>query len=161
MEKRSLRYQRLDSEHWAIGGSGWGEGCDDALSMEALACAWDEGVNLYDSCDSYGNGHSEELIGRFLAGKRDKAVIVTKGGTNFRVPERSKNFTREYLKMCLDESLKRLQTDYVDVYLLHVPDAGWQDREQVLDTMKELKKSGKSQILRACHVGSCGYPPRL
>ena len=143
--KTELKVSEIGFGAWAIGGSGWGEGCDDALSMEALACAWEEGVNLYDTCDSYGNGHSEELIGRFLTGKRDKAVIVTKGGTNFRVPERSKNFTREYLKMSLDESPKRLQTDYVDVYLLHVPDAGWQDREQVLDTMKELKRSGKAQ----------------
>lgn len=144
--KTELKVSEIGFGAWAIGGSGWGEGCDDALSMEALACAWEEGVNLFDTCDSYGNGHSEELIGKFLAGKRHEAVIVTKGGTNFRVPERSKNFTREYLKMCLDESLKRLQTDYVDVYLLHVPDAGWQDKEQVLDTMKELKQSGKARF---------------
>ena len=131
---------------WAIGGAGWGEGCDDELSRKALECAWDAGVTLYDTCDSYGNGHSEELIGNFLKGKRDQAVIVTKGGTNFRLPERSKNFTRDYLVMCLDESLKRLQTDYVDVYLLHVPDAAWQEKGEVFETMKLLKKSGKARF---------------
>ena len=115
--------------------------------MEALACAWDEGVNLYDTCDSYGNGHSEGLIGRFLAGKRDKAVIVTKGGTNFRVPERSKNFTREYLKMCLDESLKRLQTDYVDILLLHRPDT-LMEPEEVADAFDTLEREGKVRLFR-------------
>lgn len=144
--KTELKVSEIGFGAWAIGGAGWGEGCDDALSMEALACAWDAGVNLFDTCDSYGNGHSEKLIGEFLKGKREQAVVVTKGGTNFRVPERSKNFTKEYLKMCLDESLERLGMDYVDVYLLHVPDAGWQDREEVLETMKELKKSGKTRF---------------
>lgn len=144
--KTELSVSEIGFGAWAIGGSGWGEGCDDAQSTEALECAWEAGVNLFDTCDSYGNGHSEELIGKFLKGRRDRAVVVTKGGTNFRLPERSKNFTRDYLKMCLDESLQRLQTDYVDVYLLHVPDAGWQDREEVLDTMKELKKSGKTRF---------------
>lgn len=144
--KTELLVSEIGFGAWAIGGSGWGEGCDDAQSMEALECAWEAGVNLFDTCDSYGNGHSEELIGKFLKGRRDKAVVVTKGGTNFRLPERSKNFTRSYLKMCLDESLQRLQTDYVDVYLLHVPDAGWQDREEVLETMKELKQSGKARF---------------
>lgn len=144
--KTELMVSEIGFGAWAIGGSGWGEGCDDGQSMRALECAWEAGVNLYDTCDSYGNGHSEKLIGKFLKGKRDKAIVVTKGGTNYRVPERSKNFTRDYLKMCLDESLKRLQTDYVDVYLMHVPDAGWQDRENVLDTMAELKKSGKARF---------------
>lgn len=144
--KTELKVSEIGFGAWAIGGAGWGEGCDDALSMEALSCAWDAGVNLFDTCDSYGNGHSEKPIGEFLKGKRDQAVVVTKGGTNFRVPERSKNFTKEYLKMCLDESLERLGMDYVDVYLLHVPDAGWQDREEVLETMKELKQSGKTRF---------------
>lgn len=144
--KTELKVSEIGFGAWAIGGAGWGGGCKDAVSMEALACAWDAGVNLFDTCDSYGNGHSERLIGEFLKGKREQAVVVTKGGTNFRVPERSKNFTKEYLKMSLDESLERLGMDYVDVYLLHVPDAGWQDREEVLETMKELKKSGKARF---------------
>ena len=108
---------------WAIGGRGWGDGSSDRDAVEALTVSWEKGVNLYDTCDAYGDGHSEELIGEFLKGRRKEAVIVTKGGTNFRLPERSKNFSKEYLMMCLEESLKRLQTDYVDVYLLHVPDA--------------------------------------
>lgn len=144
--KTELQVSEIGFGAWAIGGSGWGDFCNDGNSMEALECAWENGVNLFDTCDSYGNGHSEELIGKFLKGKRQEAVIVTKGGTNFRVPERSKNFDRDYLKMCLDESLQRLGTDYVDVYLLHVPDAGWQDRAEVLETMKELKKSGKTRF---------------
>lgn len=90
---------------WAIGGKGWGTGCDDTSSREALQTAWEGGVNLFDTCDAYGDGHSETLIGEFLQGKREEAVIVTKGGTNYRLPERSKNFTREYLISSLEESL--------------------------------------------------------
>jgi aryl-alcohol dehydrogenase-like predicted oxidoreductase len=132
---------------WAIGGLGWGEGPDDANAVEALKRAWDLGVNFYDTCDAYGNGHSETLIGEFLKGRRNEAVIVTKGGTNYRVPERSKNFSHDYLMMCLDESLQRLQTDSVDVYLLHVPSAEWQEKGKVFDTLKEMKKSGKARYV--------------
>ena len=128
---------------WAIGGKGWGDGSSDRDAVEALNVSWEKGVNLYDTCDAYGDGHSEILIGEFLKGRREASVIVTKGGTNYRLPERSKNFNRDYLMMCLEESLGRLQTDYVDVYLLHVPDADWQDRAAVLETLKEMKQSGK------------------
>lgn len=128
---------------WAIGGRGWGDGICDRDAVEALTVSWEKGVNLYDTCDAYGDGHSEELIGEFLKGRRKEAVIVTKGGTNFRLPERSKNFSKEYLMMCLEESLKRLQTDYVDVYLLHVPDAKLQDECGVFETLKEMKRSGR------------------
>ena len=131
---------------WAIGGSGGGEGGSDADSMAALEKAYELGINLYDTCDSYGNGHSEKLIGEFMKGRRKEIVLVTKGGTNFRLPERSKDFTREYLLMCLDESLQRLQTDYVDVYLLHVPDSVWQEKGKIFDTMKEIKVSGKARF---------------
>ena len=81
-----------------------------------------------------------------MKGRREEIVLVTKGGTNFRLPERSKDFTRDYLLMCLDESLQRLQTDYVDVYLLHVPDSAWQEKGKIFDTMKEIKASGKARF---------------
>ena len=128
---------------WAIGGKGWGSTADDEKAWEALEISWDQGGRLFDTCDAYGDGHSEILLGKFLKGKRQEAVIVTKGGTNFRVQERSKNFEREYLFACLEESLRRLQTEYVDVYLLHVPDAAWQEKGLIWDTLKEMKQSGK------------------
>ena len=96
---------------WAIGGLGWGESADDVNYIAALKKAYELGVTLYDTCDAYGNGHSEELIGKVFKGMRDKVVLATKAGTNFRVPERSKNFGRQYLIDCLDESLVRMQTD--------------------------------------------------
>jgi aryl-alcohol dehydrogenase-like predicted oxidoreductase len=130
---------------WAIGGAGWGDNRNDDDAKAALKAAMDAGVNFYDTCDSYGDGHSEELTGEFFKGIRKDVIIVTKGGTNFRVPERSKNFTRDYLMMSLDESLQRLQTDYVDVYLLHVPDSKWQEDAEVFKTMEEIKKSGKAR----------------
>lgn len=145
--KTNLRVSDVGFGAWAIGGLGWGDKPDDANAMAALNRAWELGVNFYDTCDAYGNGHSELLIGDFLKGKRSETIVVTKGGTNFRVPERSKNFSRDYLMMCLDESLTRMKTDYVDVYLLHVPSSEWQEKGKVFDTLKEMKKSGKARFV--------------
>ena len=145
--KTDLKVSDVGFGAWAIGGLGWGAKPDDENAVAALKKAWDSGVNFYDTCDAYGNGHSEELMGTFFKGMRQQAIIVTKGGTNYRVPERSKNFTHDYLMMCLDESLQRLQTDYVDVYLLHVPSAQWQDQEKVFETLKEMKASGKTRYV--------------
>lgn len=145
--KTDLKVSDVGFGAWAIGGLGWGAGPDDENAVAALKKAWELGVNFYDTCDAYGNGHSEELIGEFMKGKHQEAVIVTKGGTNYRLPERSKNFSHDYLMMCLDESLMRLKMDYVDVYLLHVPNAEWQEKGKVFETLKEMKKSGKSRYV--------------
>ncbi|MDD4310923.1 MAG: aldo/keto reductase [Eubacteriales bacterium] len=145
--RTGLEVSEIGFGAWAIGGKGWGDDVVDDASRKALQAAWELGMNLFDTADAYGDGHSEVLIGEFLQGKREQAVIVTKGGTNFRLPERSKDFTHDYLMMCLDESLRRLKTDYVDCYLLHVPSSEWQDRERVLETMKEMKASGKTRFV--------------
>lgn len=144
--KTGLKVSEIGFGAWAIGGQAWGDVPDDKNAIEALNAAWEGGVTLFDTCDAYGNGHSEELLGKFLRNRRQEAVIITKGGTNFRLPERPKNFAHDYLMMSLEESLQRLQTDYVDVYLLHVPNAEWQDRAQVFDTMREIKKTGKARF---------------
>lgn len=145
--KTGLRVSEIGFGAWAIGGQAWGNDITDKNAMAALQEAWQQGINLFDTADCYGDGHSEALIGAFLLGQREKAVIVTKGGTNYRVKERSKDFTRDYLIRSLDESLERLQTDYVDVYLLHVPNAQWQDEAHVLDTLREIKNSGKAHFV--------------
>ena len=75
-------------------------------------------------------------------------MIATKGGTNFRIPERSRNFDSDYIMMCVEESLRRLQTDYIDLYLLHVPVLEWQRKTDIYATLKAVKQSGKAR-----HVG--------
>lgn len=145
--KTGLHVSEIGFGAWAIGGQAWGNDITDKNAMAALQEAWQQGINLFDTADCYGDGHSEALIGAFLLGQREKAVIITKGGTNYRVKERSKDFTRDYLIRSLDESLERLQTDYVDVYLLHVPNAQWQDEAHVLDTLREIKNSGKAHFV--------------
>ncbi|MFA9379745.1 MAG: aldo/keto reductase [Acetanaerobacterium sp.] len=156
--KTDMKVSDIGFGAWAIGGTAWGSKPNDDDAVSAIKKAWELGVNFYDTCDAYGNGHSEELIGKFFKGIRKEAIIVTKGGTNFRVPERSKNFTRDYLIASLDESLQRLQTDYVDVYLLHVPDSSWQDRANIFETMAEIKKSGRA---RCCGLAMWGAADTL
>lgn len=158
--KTGLHVSEIGFGAWAIGGQAWGNDITDKNAMAALQEAWQQGINLFDTADCYGDGHSEALIGEFLLGQREKAVIVTKGGTNYRVKERSKDFTRDYLIRSLDESLERLQTDYVDVYMLHVPNAQWQDEAHVLDTLREIKNSGKAHFVGLAMWGGCGYAAR-
>ena len=144
--KTGLNVSEIGFGAWAIGGQAWGNDITDENATAALQEAWRQGINLFDTADCYGDGHSEALIGAFLQGRREKAVVVTKGGTNYRLKERSKDFSRDYLIRSLDESLERLQTDYVDVYLLHVPNAQWQDEAHVLDTLQEIKDGGKAHF---------------
>jgi len=108
---------------WGIGGGAGGHPAygptDDAESVRALDRARDEGVTLYDTSDLYGMGHSERLIGRAFRGKRDRAVIATKGGMIN--PAGEQDFSAAYLRVALERSLVRLGTDYVDLLQLHSP----------------------------------------
>src|ERR671918_2669682 len=94
----------------------------DAESLSAIDAALELGVNFIDTSDAYGAGYSESLLGKALRGKRDKVILATKGGNIMVGPERGKrNFAVDYIGRVLDESLKRLQTDSVDLYQLHNP----------------------------------------
>lgn len=114
---------------WAIGGpfllfgkpDGWGD-IDDAESIHAIHAAIDLGINFFDTADAYGTGHSEEVLGKALKGMRDKVVIATKGG--FVYDMEKKELTGEdtspaYFRKALEASLKRLGTDYIDLYQVH------------------------------------------
>lgn len=146
---------------WAIGGWPWG-GTDEDNSIDAIRAGLDAGMNFIDTAPAYGVGRSEEIIGRALEGRRDKAVIATKcglawhttGGTPFF--EQAGESVHKYLgpesvKYELEQSLKRLRTDYVDLYQTHWPDT----TTPVADTMAallELKAEGKIRAIGASNV---------
>jgi aryl-alcohol dehydrogenase-like predicted oxidoreductase len=138
---------------WAIGGpytangrpAGWGE-VDDDESIRAIRRALDLGVTLFDTADAYGCGHSERVLGRALAGRRDDAVIVTKVGNLFDEQTRTaggKDVSPAYLRRACDASLRRLNTDRIDVYLIHDGIAGPEEVPAVLDVLEELVADGK------------------
>jgi len=125
---------------WAIGGLDWGR-VDDRESVTSVHCAMDLGVNFFDTANVYGEGHSETILGRALKGRRDQAVIATKGGMQ---PGRgSLDFSASSLDQALTGSLQRLGTDYVDLYQLHNPDMEVIRRGDVFETLEGFRRAGK------------------
>jgi aryl-alcohol dehydrogenase-like predicted oxidoreductase len=116
----------------------------DEESLGAIDAALDLGVNFIDTSDAYGAGYSETLLGQALKGRRDKVVIATKGGNVMTGPDRGKrNFAPAYIDNVLHESLKRLQTDYIDLYQLHNPTVDVIEKGDVWEVLERRKKEGK------------------
>ena len=116
----------------------------DSESLGAIETALDLGVNFIDTSDAYGAGYSETLLGNALKGKRDKVVIATKGGNVMVGPNRGKRiFEPEYISRVMDESLQRLQTDYIDLYQLHNPTVDVIEKGAVWEVLERAKQAGK------------------
>jgi aryl-alcohol dehydrogenase-like predicted oxidoreductase len=146
-----IRASRIGLGTWAIGGALWG-GPDDDASVATIHRALELGVTLIDSAPGYGEGHSEEVIGRALVGRRDKAVIATKFGLQWdQTHAVVRNSTPSRIQRELEDSLRRLQTDHIDIYQIHWPDSKT-PMEQTASTMEKLFKAGK---IRAIGVSNC------
>lgn len=129
---------------WGIGGNAYGE-VDDNESKKVLHVAFESGITFYDTSDLYGNGHSEELLGKVFSLRRDKIVITTKGGmlphTTFEMPQ---DFSPRHVKNAIEGSLRRLRSDYIDLYLLHSPRIeDIQLNEDLVHTLETSKSEGK------------------
>lgn len=127
---------------WAIGGTSYGLTRDED-SLDALAAAWEHGVNFFDTADTYGHGHSEELIGKFLKGKREQAIIASKVGWDFYHGGSKKNFDSDYIRFACEESLKRLGAGHIDLYQLHNPKLEMIQSGEIFKVLDELKAAGK------------------
>jgi len=138
---------------WAIGGPfwegetphGWGE-VDDEESIRAIHCALDRGVNFFDTANVYGAGHSEKVLARALAGRREQAVIATKFNSVFDEATRQvtgSDPSPEGIRKACDESLRRLNTDYIDLYQFHDNGYPAEKAAPVRDTLEELVGAGK------------------
>jgi aryl-alcohol dehydrogenase-like predicted oxidoreductase len=131
---------------WGIGGLTDGRTSygptDDGQSLAALRRAFEVGVTFYDTANAYGDGHSEELIGHAFQGVRDRVVLASKVGMpRFGQPQ---DFSRDYIRCSLEDSLRRLRTDYLDLYQLHSPPMETLEREpDALEMLLDLQHEGK------------------
>ncbi|MDB5408693.1 MAG: putative chaperone-associated ATPase [Rhodospirillales bacterium] len=139
---------------WAIGGWMWG-GTDVRESIRTIRSAIDRGVNLIDTAAVYGFGRSEEIVGKALAvgGLRERMLIATKGGLEWRNGKISRNASPARIRQEVEQSLRRLRTDRIDLYQLHWPDP-MVPIEETAATFGELLKEGK---IRA--IGVSNYSP--
>jgi myo-inositol catabolism protein IolS len=128
---------------WAIGGSYWGP-TDDRESLSTIDAALDIGVNLFDTADVYGGGHSEELLGQAIKGRRDKFVVTTKIGWIDFDGERGRSAydTVEKLIAGVESNLQRLQMDYIDVIQSHI-DFRDPTMEIFVQGFQKLQRDGK------------------
>lgn len=131
----------------------YGQG-DDAQSLETLAMALDRGIDFLDTADMYGLGHNEELLGRFLKGRREKVVVATKFGivrdANAPAARRIDN-SPQYIRQACDASLRRLGLDTIDLYYAHRRDRSVPVEDSV-GAMAELVKAGKVRYLGLSEV---------
>jgi aryl-alcohol dehydrogenase-like predicted oxidoreductase len=138
---------------WAIGGpfwfgetpSGWGE-VDDDESIRAIHAGLDLGINFFDTSDVYGTGHSERVLARAFEGRRSKIIIATKFGNTFDEANRQgtgSDASPAYIRSACDASLRRLNTDYIDLYQFHLNGYPPEQAAPVRDTLEELVAAGK------------------
>jgi aryl-alcohol dehydrogenase-like predicted oxidoreductase len=153
IKQTDVRPSRIGLGTWAIGGWMWG-GPDDEAAIATIHRALDAGITLIDTAPAYGQGHSEEVVGRALEGRRDAAVIATKVGLEWDErgsPHRNGSALR--IQAEVEDSLRRLRTDRIDIYQVHWPDPDT-PMEETAHAMAALYDAGK---IRA--VGVSNFSP--
>lgn len=142
-----LRVSPVAIGTWAIGGWMWG-GTDEAESVATIRAALDHGINVVDTAPAYGFGRSEEIVGKAIAeGRlRDQVVIATKVGLEWKDGNVFRNASRGRIMREVDDSLRRLRTDYIDVYQVHWPDP-LVAIEETAAAMQTLFRQGKIRAI--------------
>ena len=140
-----LKVSRVALGTWAMGGWMWG-GTDQRESIATIQAALHQGINLIDTAPAYGFGVSEEIVGEALGGVRTQAVIATKTGLEWRDGKVYRNATRERITQEVEDSLRRLRTDYIDIYQVHWPDPKV-PVEETAEAMRSLYEAGKIRAI--------------
>ncbi len=143
--KSSLEVSVVGVGTWAMGGDFWGA-IDEDRAIEALRVSLDEGVNLIDTAPAYGRGYAEQIVGKAIKGlDRSKIIVATKCGLFFEEGQRGmKNLlSRDSIRTETERSLKRLSTDYIDLYQCHWPDKSGTPIAETMDALMELRREGK------------------
>jgi aryl-alcohol dehydrogenase-like predicted oxidoreductase len=135
---------------WTVATRMWGI-TDESVGLRLIPEAFDRGITLFDSADTYGNGAADRMLARALAGKRDRVVIATKFGYDYytygdkREGQREipHDFSPPFVRRALEDSLRRLQTDYIDIYQLHNPRLTHLQQDDLFTLLEDLVAQGK------------------
>src|SRR6516164_6847706 len=143
----SLQASRVALGTWAIGGWMWG-GTDEAESIKTIQGAVEHGINVVDTAPVYGFGRSEEIVGKALADGRlrSRVLIATKAGLEWEAGRVFRNASRARILREVEESLRRLRTDYIDIYQIHWPDP-LVPIEETAEAMQTLFDQGKIRAI--------------
>jgi aryl-alcohol dehydrogenase-like predicted oxidoreductase len=143
----SIRASRIALGTWAMGGWMWG-GSNENDAISAIHSALDRGINLIDTAPVYGFGRSEEIVGNALAvgGRRERAYIATKVGLDWKDQRAFRNASKARIIEEAENSLRRLQTDVIDLYQVHWPDPHTPIAE-IAEAMGELHRAGKIRAI--------------
>ena len=135
---------------WTVAAGWWGEFSDDQ-GADLLRRSLDLGITFFDTGDTYGNGRGETILAKAFGGQRDKIVIGTKFGYDFYTNpdlergqrERAHDWSPKFIRFALEQSLKRLETDYIDLWMLHNPRMDAIQKDDIFDLLEQLKAEGK------------------
>ncbi|PGH44996.1 aldo/keto reductase [Micromonospora sp. WMMA1996] len=154
MQYRTLGRTGMQVSTLALGAMNIGPigGTTQAEADDLVGAALDAGVNLVDTADVYGNGLSEEMVGRALAGRRDDVVLATKAALPMGEDRNRRGGSRRWLVTALEDSLRRLGVDHVDLYQIHRWDPTTDD-EETLAALTDLRQAGKIR-----YFGTSTYP---
>ncbi|MBN2061014.1 MAG: aldo/keto reductase [Deltaproteobacteria bacterium] len=145
MKLRKLGRTGLKVSPICLGTMTMGSQVAEAESIEIIRSAIDMGINFLDTADGYSRGKSEDIIGKAVKGNRDSVVIATKVGAQL-PPDPGVNLSRKYILKTIEDSLRRLQTDYIDLYYCHFPDYDT-PLDETLRAMDDLVRQGKVRYI--------------
>jgi len=151
LETRPLGDGALQVSVVGVGCNNFGRRLDAAGAAKVVHAALDEGITFFDTADIYGQGRSEEMLGAALTGRRDTAVIATKFGMDMGGEDR-RGASRRWIRIAVEDSLRRLGTDWIDLYQLHTPDPET-PIEETLRVLTELVGEGKIRCAGSSNFG--------
>ncbi len=153
MEYRNLGSSGLKVSALGLGANNFGWWADEQTSIAVINHALDMGINYIDTADMYDRGRSEEFVGKAIKGKRTEVIIATKFGYKMGEGPNDHGGSRYYIMKAVDASLRRLQTDYIDVYQMHLPDAET-PIEETLRALNDLVQVGKVRYIGCSNFAS-------
>ena len=142
MEKRQLLHTELTVSRACFGTMTFGKPCDQAACTRLVDVCMDHGIDFFDTANMYQSGVAETMLGAALKGRRNRVVLASKAACQMGPGPDEGGLSRAALLKAIDDTLKRLDTDYLDLYYLHFPD--WSvPLEETLETMNQIVRAGK------------------